>query len=543
MATSLHLPFPRQPRTLRSRLALPSAPSAAASLPANAQFPCTSPDANVSGLALPSCDHVLQTAAERARNESEEDCDPAQSTESQIGTTEEQIVLETTDQRKAVLVHALNLQGGTPAVWPEEQLTLGIPDVEPPLPTPTVAPRAIMDLADAPKMLQVLKAQDWSFTHDDTRYLTHDLHPYPAKFIPQLPAHLIAALSVPGDVVFDPFGGSATTAVEAVRLGRRALSLDANPLSQLIGRVKTGLMTPSVRSELEQLQASVASYVVSPDLRKPGWTARMMARHKAFIPGIPNIDKWFAGTAMAELALLRFLIDETASGLAADAALLALSRIAVRVSYQESETRYVAEAKKTPIGFALRAFLGSLRGIVRRLEHAAPELQRADARFIVADARKNMGSLVGDSSVDLIVTSPPYPNFTDYHLYHRFRLFWLGFDPRELGTIEIGSHLRHQRNGSGFEEYREDMAAVLKGCHAVLQPGRYAVFVAGDALFKGKLFSTSQAIIAAAKQAGLELVGVVERPIHQTKRSFVQPARRAREDFWSFFESRTAPFG
>ena len=79
---------------------------------------------------------------------------------------------------------------------------------------------------DPNPIFKTLSSQDWSFTDDDTRYLTHDLHPYPAKFIPQIPAHLISRLSLPGDVVLDPSGGSATTAVEAVRLGRRAVSFE-----------------------------------------------------------------------------------------------------------------------------------------------------------------------------------------------------------------------------------------------------------------------------------------------------------------------------
>ena len=108
-----------------------------------------------------------------------------------------------------------------------------------------------------------LSSRDWSFTDDDTRYLTHDLHPFPAKFIPQIPASLIEQLSMPGDVVLDPFGGSATTAVEAVRLGRRAVSFDANPLSALIGRVKTGFMATSVRSDLHQLCAAVDGHIMS----------------------------------------------------------------------------------------------------------------------------------------------------------------------------------------------------------------------------------------------------------------------------------------
>jgi len=447
----------------------------------------------------------------------------------QIRMTKQRIVLETTEQRKAALVSTVDLQGATLADWLEEQLAFSVPDVDRALPKaqPT---KTIAEISDSKTILAALRAQDWAFTDDDTRYLTHDLHPYPAKFIPQIPAHLIATLSVPGDVVFDPFGGSATTAVEAVRLGRRSVSLDANPLSGLIGRVKTGFMTPSVRIELDQLEAAVLSYVASARSTKAEWHTAILERCRKYVPDIPNIEKWFHPRAIAELALLRFLIDQTTSGLAKDAALLSLSRIVIRVSYQESETRYVAEAKSISSGLALRGFTESLRTIVRRLNHAAPELQRADARFIVADSRKAISSQVGDSVVDLIVTSPPYPNATDYHLYHRFRLFWLGFDPRELGAIEIGSHLRHQRNGSGFEEYQQDMASVLQGCHTALQSGRYAVFVAGDALFKGKIFSTAEAIASVAQAAGFDCVGIVDRPIHQTKRSFAKPARRARKE-------------
>src|SRR5689334_19073419 len=109
------------------------------------------------------------------------------------------IVLETTDQRKTALVSALNMQGDTLSDWLEEQLALSLPDVErvKPQEFPSVT---VDDIADPAKILAALSAQDWAFTNDDTQYLTHDLHPYPAKFIPQIPARLIAALSIPGDV-------------------------------------------------------------------------------------------------------------------------------------------------------------------------------------------------------------------------------------------------------------------------------------------------------------------------------------------------------
>ena len=319
--------------------------------------------------------------------------------------TKERIVIETTNHRKKALAKKLELQGESFSDWLEEQLTLSVSTgSRDELSGAMLLRRQERDVPAT--VLSRLSAQDWAFTDEHTGYLTHDLHPYPAKFIPQIPAHLIAHLSDPGDVVFDPFGGSGTTAVEAVRLGRRAVSIDANPLSGLIGRVKTGCMSVQVRQCLDQLKATVESYIISPAFKKASWAEQTTTKYARYVPPIPNIEKWFADTAIAELALIRHLIDETSEGLAVDAALLAMSRIILRVSYQDSETRYVASEKAIERGLTLRAFLESLNTIGKRLEHVAPNLQRVDARFIVGDSRSEVAQQVGNCSVDLIVTSP-----------------------------------------------------------------------------------------------------------------------------------------
>jgi DNA modification methylase len=441
------------------------------------------------------------------------------------------IVFETSDEKKSALMEAASLQGATLADWFDEQVASAI--FQPlAIPRDEIKQRRLTpdDLNRSHEVLRRLEERDWSFTKDDTRYLTHDLHPYPAKFIPQIPAHLITELSLPGDVVFDPFGGSATTAVEAVRLGRRAISCDANPLSALIGRVKTGFTDAATHTDLEQLSAAIESYLLSPGSGTASWYASLHEKYQEHVPDIPNLEKWFGPRVVAEFSLIRHLIKNTTNGVAHDAAQLALSRIVIRLSNQDSETRYVSVDKLIDTKFALRAYLDSLKAVSKRLEIAANNLQYADARFIVGDSRTDLDNKICDNSIDLIVTSPPYPNATDYHLYHRFRLFWLGFDPRQFGRVEIGSHLRHQRNRSGFEEYKEDMRKVIEGCHRVLSPGRYAVFVVGDAIFKGEMFSTSDAIATAATAAGFELSGMIERPVHETKRSFAKPGRRARTE-------------
>src|SRR5262245_21752253 len=56
-----------------------------------------------------------------------------------------------------------------------------------------------------------LQQIDWDFRNAKTSYLTHGVHPYPAKFIPQIPNALIQEFSRVGDTIADIFCGSGTT--------------------------------------------------------------------------------------------------------------------------------------------------------------------------------------------------------------------------------------------------------------------------------------------------------------------------------------------
>jgi len=64
---------------------------------------------------------------------------------------------------------------------------------------------------------------------------------HPARFPVQLPTFFIKLMTRPGDLVFDPFGGTCTTAVAAENLGRQWLVIEAEPkyLTCLPERIKT----------------------------------------------------------------------------------------------------------------------------------------------------------------------------------------------------------------------------------------------------------------------------------------------------------------
>jgi site-specific DNA-methyltransferase (adenine-specific) len=65
---------------------------------------------------------------------------------------------------------------------------------------------------------------DWRFPGESQSWEHH-----PAPFPLELPRRLVHLLSFPGDLVLDPFCGSGTTLVAALRAGRRVIGCDRSP--------------------------------------------------------------------------------------------------------------------------------------------------------------------------------------------------------------------------------------------------------------------------------------------------------------------------
>lgn len=389
------------------------------------------------------------------------------------------------------------------------------------------------DREDSAAVYSALSAIDWAFSEDDTTYLTHDIHPYAAKFIPQIPATLIKMLSLPGELIWDPFGGSGTTALETALLGRRAISTDVNPLAMVIGLAKTSVLTSEEEIGVITLYEFIEQLIKDTSQLEDVLTQSML-NWMPLIPEIPNIERWFHSAAINELAYLRWQIREKLTDRQMAIANAAFSRTVLKVSYQDGETRYTAKKKTILVGTTFQTFVRDLKVCLEKMRQLrlVSQVTETDTKFKVVDLRQQFedNSSISKTSVSLIVTSPPYPNAYDYHLYHRFRLFWLGYDPRNLAKVEVGSHLRHQKERTGFDQYIEEMTLCLQNFWWALQPGRYAVLVVGDGVFKGVTYSTAEELGKAAINLGFELVGIISREIHRTKRAFTSAARRADQE-------------
>ncbi len=368
--------------------------------------------------------------------------------------------------------------------------------------------------------LEALNEVDWTFLDADTRTHTHGVHPYPAKFIPQIPRELIARLHPrDGSMVFDPFCGSGTTLVEAGLAGVPAVGVDLSPIACLIAKVKT---TP-LATMLRPIAMEVAN------------RARVTSHR---IPDIPRLDHWFQPHIQQVLASLVVEIERTSDSHAADALRVALSNIIVRVSNQDSDTRYAAVHKSVSSENAYELFLRSAGS----LEDALTKTWGQGGKSSLNISILNRDILEVDpdevpNGVSLVITSTPYPNAYEYWLYHKYRMYWLGMDPLAVRKREIGARPHYFRKKPLSEvDFEQQMVTCFRLLSAVMRPTGFACFLIGRSVIHGRRIDNAAILQRAATSSGFVAQTRLKREIPSTRKAFNPSHGTIREEDLLVFE-------
>jgi site-specific DNA-methyltransferase (cytosine-N4-specific) len=353
---------------------------------------------------------------------------------------------------------------------------------------------------------------DWNFANASSGRI-HNVHPYPARFIPQIPARLIELLPPPrGKPVFDPFCGAGTTLLAAVERGLPAVGVDLNPIATLISRVKTTPLAAPLTARAEELIAAARNTAAS-------------------IPALPRIDHWFAADVQEALAALVGQIDREPQVPETDALKLALSRIVVRVSYQDGDTRYAAVEKNVSSEQVYGLFLEAARAIELALVETYGGLfpPNSDCRVIEADVLGLAPEDIGP--VGLVVTSPPYPNAYEYWLYHKYRMYWLGHDPIAVREAEIGARPHYfKKNHQTEHDFERQMRDCFGLLAEVMERRSYACFVVGNSIIHGRLIDNAELLRRAAGARGFSHVTTVKRAVRSERKSFNLAHARLKEE-------------
>lgn len=392
--------------------------------------------------------------------------------------------------------------------------------------------------------LEALLDSDLDFHNYASNKLTHTLHPFPAKFPPQLPKYFINELTKPGEVVFDPMAGSGTTLLEALYAQRKAIGTDIDPLALTLCRTKTTPLPLRTVGRIGQ-QVQMDAYELYQN-HQDGIKKSL----EDFDPKTQSfLDYWFLPETQEELlalyttiqqvetANIRRFLEVTFSG-----TIIAKSG-GVSLARDLAHTRpHRVDTKMIPSAFEL--FASRLSKNIKSIATLPPHIQQA--KVIYANAQELS---LRENSVDLIVTSPPYAsNAIDYMRAHKFTLVWWDYpikalserrktyiggeaqDPRgeetfPANTQDIVREVTEQSESKGraLVRYYSEMTRVFKNLLRVLKPGKAAIIVVGSSVMRGIDTQTHYCLSEIGNSIGFETAGIGIRKLDRNRR--MMPAR------------------
>jgi len=342
-----------------------------------------------------------------------------------------------------------------------------------------------------------------------TTYLTHNFHSYPAKFVPQIPNYFIKKLTNEYDVVLDPFVGCGTTMVECKLLNRIGIGIDLNPIATLISESKT---TNLNISEINEVVNSVGQ------IKKIIYNFYEKGIFNYQVPHFHNRDHWFQKNVQKELTIIIGYINKLQNRKISNLLKTAISAIIVSVSNQESDTRYAAKNKNIVDFQTFQVFEKKIENMIVRIKDFSSISNGINIDIFNDDSTKI--DFLEDNSVDLVITSPPYANTYDYYLYHKLRMYWLGYDVNIVKDKEIGSRNKHSSQKRDINEFNDNLKLCFKETVRVLKPNKYAVIVIGDSIIRKKFYDAKKMMITLGSKIGLEFVDSKSEKLHKTTRMF-----------------------
>lgn len=343
----------------------------------------------------------------------------------------------------------------------------------------------------------------------DSSAYTHGIHPYPAKFIPELPREIIQECTKERNVILDPFCGSGTTLLEACIAGRKSIGIDSNPVATLISRAKTTALTGE---ELERIEILIARLI----------EIDYLSVRASWIPSTPNLNHWFQPNVITELSWLKQFILDNSQGNLQTFLLCVFSSIVVNVSNQESNTRYAAIEKNFTDGTVISAFLRKLKQESRRIAQISKmrTVIKNTPKIIHGSTDMISSDLVPNNSVDIVITSPPYANSYDYYLYHKWRMAWLGYDIKKAQDDEIGSRHEHSSKKAPISVFENKMIPVMRNISRMMKPNKLAYFFVGDSIIAGEFLDMEKCFKDIIEKAGFSFVESSKYAMESITRSF-----------------------
>ena len=245
---------------------------------------------------------------------------------------------------------------------------------------------------------------------------------YRACFKPQLPRFFIERLTRPGDVVYDPFMGRGTTLLEALLLSRIPFGNDINPLSRIL--IKPRLNPPA----LDEIIARIAEIDFTktvplredllvfyhPETLQEICALREYLLTRAADGKLDALDEWIRMVAINRLT-------GHSAGFFSVYTLPPNQAVSIKSQQKINQNRNQTPPRRSVPALIIR----KSRALLKDLGSSLPDSRGS----LLVNAHAAETHAIPESSVDLVVTSPPFLDVVDYAGDNWLRCWFAGIDP------------------------------------------------------------------------------------------------------------------
>ena len=330
---------------------------------------------------------------------------------------------------------------------------------------------------------------------------------YRACFKPQLPNYFINLFTRPYDIVYDPFSGRGTTAIEAALCNRNVIINDVNPLSIILTIPR--IRIPALK-DIEQRLNSIPLY----------------DNKKADI----DLSMFYHADTESELVSIRDYLIERKSSCKQDHVddcirMVATNKLSGHSTHffsvytlppnqacsQQKQIEFNNKYGRIPTykntkEIILKKSYELQKDITQDIRNRMNEIGN---KALCLNSDASITKDIPDSCVSLIVTSPPFLDVIDYAGDNWLRCWF--------NDIDIDSVQDRITVTNKLDKWEQFMKSVFIELFRVVKPNGFIAFEVGE-VRKGKI-KLEESIVPIGIQAGFEVLAVIINKQQFTKTS------------------------
>ncbi|GLI52109.1 DNA methylase [Tepidanaerobacter syntrophicus] len=320
---------------------------------------------------------------------------------------------------------------------------------------------------------------------------------YRACFKPQLPRFFINLLTQEGDIVYDPFSGRGTTAIEAGILGRNIVSNDINPLSRILTLPR--FFVPNVIEVKERLENITYDMKLRADI---------------------DLSMFYHPKTEAEIVSLKNYLKQRESEKKEDKVDLWIRMVATNrltghspgffsvytlppnqaVTAERQQLINAKRNQKPEYRDTKKLIMKKTKSLIRNIkEQEILNLRKTgnSALFLSEDARRT--PQIPNESVSLTVTSPPFLDVVQYDSDNWLRCWFNGIDAKKVAnTITMSKNI---------QEWSCVMEEVFYELYRITKKGGWVAFEVGEV--KGGKIKLDEYVVPLGQKAGFCCQGIL----------------------------------